>query len=195
MAGEPPEDDGWQHEIKYEGYRTLTAIEGEQAHAFTPNGHDWTEKYHLLVTAATRLRKPMILDGEVVVQDNHGRVDYGALRSAITNHPDRLIFYAFDLLSLGGKDLRPSPLMERRGQLEDLIGGNAPGNGIVMLDAADALGLEGIVSKKLTSRYRSGRTHSWLKVKCWTEGRSSSSARSELMGRRPRCWRSRRQTG
>lgn len=180
LAAQAPEGDQWQHEIKYDGYRTLIAVDGQEARAFTRNGHDWTDRYRPLVEAARSLRRPMMLDGEVVVQDEHGRSDFSTLPSTITHHPDRLIFYAFDLLSLGGKDLRSSPLMERRAQLADLIGGNGPtsciqfsehvvGNGAAMFEAADRLGLEGIVSKKLSSRYRSGQTRAWLKVKCFAE--------------------------
>jgi bifunctional non-homologous end joining protein LigD len=179
LVVEPPEGDAWSHEIKYDGYRTLVAVEGQEAHAFTRKGYNWTEQYRPLVAAAQRLRKPLVLDGEVVVQDEQGRSDFSHLKSAIAYHPDRL--YAFDLISLGGKDLRATPLIIRRAQLEDLIGGNSPGsclqfsahvvgNGAAMFEAADQMGLEGIVSKKLTSRYRSGRTLNWLKIKCMAEG-------------------------
>jgi bifunctional non-homologous end joining protein LigD len=155
-------------------------VDGQAARAFTRNGHDWTEQYRRIIGAARHLGGALTIDGKMVVQDEHGRSDFGAVRSAITHH-HRLIFYAFDLLAHRGKDLRSSPLIERRARLEDLIGGNSSGsciqfsahvvgNGAAMFEAADRMGLEGIVSKKLSSRYRSGPTKAWLKVKCFAEG-------------------------
>lgn len=181
LVAEPPEGDGWSHEIKYDGYRTELVIAGREARAFTRNGHDWTEKYRPIVQAAATLPcRSAMIDGEMVVQDEHGRSDFDALRSAITRRPDRLIFYAFDLLHLNGRDHRPQSLMERRADLAELVGAPDPacpiqfsanviGNGAAMFDAADAMGLEGIVSKKLGSRYRSGLSTAWLKIKCFAE--------------------------
>jgi bifunctional non-homologous end joining protein LigD len=182
LAAEPPEGEGWSHEIKYDGYRTEIVIEAHNAHAFTRNGYDWTERYRPVVDAARRLHcRSAILDGEMIVQDPHGRSDFGALRNAITHHPSRLIFYAFDLLAFDDRDLRPRPLIDRRVCLAELLGDPDPaspiqfsahviGHGAAMFESADAMGLEGIVSKKLGSRYRSGRTTAWLKIKCFAEG-------------------------
>jgi ATP-dependent DNA ligase len=58
----------------------------------------------------------------VIVQDEHGASDFDALKFAIRCQPQRLLFYAFDLLHLNGKDLRNSPLLERRAELKKLIG-------------------------------------------------------------------------
>ena len=92
----------------------------------------------------------------------------------------RLVFIAFDLLELNGDDLRSEPLQDRRDALRRLIGSHDPsfpihfseamaGSGTEMLAAACSMGLEGIVSKKLRSKYRSGRQRSWLKAKCYDE--------------------------
>jgi len=89
------------------------------------------------------------------------------------------VLMAFDLLHLDGEDLRSRPLFERRQRLEALLGPNDPAtpihfsediaDGKGLFAAADAMGLEGIVSKKLTSRYRSGPSKAWLKAKCFYE--------------------------
>jgi bifunctional non-homologous end joining protein LigD len=131
---------------------------------------------------AAHLRcRSAILDGEVIVQDEKGVSDFGALRSAIEDEPHRLLFYAFDLLHLNGKDMRGVPLIDRRNALRRLLDGAAgdgaiqfsehtDGSGPDVFAAADRMGLEGIVSKRATSRYVSGSSRNWLKTKCFAEG-------------------------
>ncbi|MXP41855.1 ATP-dependent DNA ligase [Altererythrobacter soli] len=181
LADDAPCGDDWQHEIKYDGYRTEIAVSGGSARAFTRNGHDWTSKYRPLVGAAASLAcSTALIDGEVIVQDEAGRSDFHSLRAAIHQSPARLAFMAFDLLELDGRDLRRLPLEDRRSRLADLLGENRPGNCLQMsthivgsgeefFAAADAHNLEGIVSKKLGSRYRSGRSKSWLKIKTFEQ--------------------------
>ncbi len=182
LVDAPPEGDEWQHEIKYDGYRTQLVIDGGQARAFTRNGYDWTGKYPGVVRAAEDLWcASAIIDGEVIIQDEQGRSDFGSFKSAMETRPEELVFMAFDLLSLNGGDLRSKPLIERRQSLQELLGTNDPsccihfsdhvvGSGADLFLAADQMGLEGIVSKRITSRYRSGPTKSWLKVKSFGEG-------------------------
>jgi bifunctional non-homologous end joining protein LigD len=134
-----------------------------------------------IVSAAANLRcRSAILDGEVIVQDENGISDYAALRDAIENEPHRLLFYVFDLLHLDGKDLRDAQLVERREKLRRVLDGAArdraiqfsdhtTANGADVFAAADHMGLEGIVSKRATSRYVSGSSRNWLKTKCFTE--------------------------
>ncbi len=107
-----------------------------------------------------------------------GVSDFGALRSAIRQQPERLIFVGFDLLHLDGKDLRLRPLIERRIALANLIAGmsgpiqfsdHVEGGGTAFYKVANSLGLEGMVSKRANAPYRSGRTESWLKIKCYEE--------------------------
>jgi DNA ligase D-like protein (predicted ligase) len=181
LAAEPPEGDDWLHEIKYDGYRTQLVIEGSSVKAFTRNGHDWTKRYEPTMKAARELAcQSAILDGEMIVQDEQGRSDFSAFKRAMERRPETLVFMAFDLLHLNGRDLRQEPLIERRLRLQVLVGCNDPscriqfsdhviGNGADLFEAADAIGLEGIVSKKSRSRYRTGRSGHWLKIKCFAE--------------------------
>jgi ATP-dependent DNA ligase len=166
--------------------------------AFTRNGHDWSAKYAPIVDEAASLKcRTAILDGEMVVQDENGVSDFAELRSAIRWSPQRLILYAFDLLMIDGMDLRRKPLIERRQHLQSLVGGNprshihfstnVTGNGREFFEAADRLGLEGIVSKRPDSRYVSDRTKLWLKCKTF------ALSDFELLGVprpefRSRCW-------
>ena len=90
------------------------------------------------------------------------------------------MFFAFDLLHLDGKDLRGCPLLERRALLRRLIkpdprcpiqfSDQVAGDGASFFRAASDLGLEGIVSKRAASQYRSGPSRSWLKTKNMIEG-------------------------
>ncbi len=182
LVDQPPVGETWQHEIKHDGYRTQLALAVDRAQAFTRNGYDWSEKYRPILTAARQPdRLSAILDGEMIVQDERGRSDYDAFRRALGRQPDRLVFYAFDLLGLDGRDLRAAPLIERRDLLRELVGAHNPtfpiqfseavaGSGADLLQAACGMGLEGIVSKRLDSPYRSGRQTTWLKTKCYEEG-------------------------
>jgi bifunctional non-homologous end joining protein LigD len=177
-----PDGAQWIHELKYDGYRTQLALNGADRRAYTRRGHDWSHLYASILEAAATLGcRSAVIDGEVIVQDERGLSDFEALRSQLARRkPDGLVFMAFDLLHLDGEDLRRWPVEDRRGRLRDLLGGAAPGIPILFSDhvggggpeffaAAEAMGVEGIVSKKLGSRYRGGPTRSWVKTKAFTE--------------------------
>jgi bifunctional non-homologous end joining protein LigD len=183
LVTEVPEGDGWLHELKYDGYRTQLVITPDDVRAYTRRGHDWTDRYAEIVGEARGLRcDGAILDGEVIVQGSNGVCDFHALQQILRRKkPSGLTFMAFDLLHLDGEDLRNRPVEERRALLRNLLGPNASdrllqfsdhvvGHGEEFFKAADAMGLEGIVSKRLGSRYRSGSAKSWVKVKAFTEG-------------------------
>ncbi|HYD11472.1 MAG TPA: non-homologous end-joining DNA ligase [Allosphingosinicella sp.] len=177
LVDEPPEGDGWIHEIKFDGYRTQLVLQNGGTRAFTRRGHDWTERYEPIIEAAAALRvQAAILDGEMIVQDPTGRSDFRAFRGVIERQPERLLFMAFDLLHQDGRDLRALPVEERRSRLGDLLAkvdassriqfsSCVQGGGGEFFAAADRMGLEGIVSKRLGSRYRSGYGKAWLKTK------------------------------
>jgi bifunctional non-homologous end joining protein LigD len=181
LADEPPAGDRWIHEIKYDGYRTQLHVSGGQVRTYTRNAFDWTERYHTIVRAAERLScASAILDGEMIVQDEHGRCNFAGLRNAIAERPRDLVFMAFDLMHLDGRDMRKLPIEERRAALEALVGAPDPaepihfsaafdGDGAELFAAADAMGLEGIISKRIGSRYVSGHGKSWLKIKTFEQ--------------------------
>jgi bifunctional non-homologous end joining protein LigD len=174
----PPQRAGWIHEVKHDGYRTLLLIERRKARSYTRNGFDWTERYPGITKAAAKLDcRAAIIDGEVIVQDERGASDFEALKSVIRWRPQGLIFCAFDLLHLNGKDLRGQPLVERRAKLKELVPSEHPflfseeftGDAAAFFRACADHQLEGIVSKLASSKYRSGRSKTWLKTKCFTE--------------------------
>jgi bifunctional non-homologous end joining protein LigD len=176
LVDQPPEGKHWIHEVKHDGYRCQVLLERGQARVFTRNGHDWTERYPSFVRAASNLRcKAAIIDGEAIVQNGDGTSDFQALGFALRQGPQ----YAFDLLHLDGKDLRQQTLSERRANLKALIGTNGQsriqfsdefqGNGAALFKACAERALEGTVSKHALAPYRSGRSKTWLKTKCFTE--------------------------
>jgi bifunctional non-homologous end joining protein LigD len=181
LVPEPASGEGWIHEIKYDGYRTLIVIDHGQVRAFARNANDWTRVYRRIVDACGRLGcETALLDGEMIVQDEFGLSDFYGLRSAIYKAPHRILFFAFDLLYLDGQDLRKAPLIERRAALRRLIepdprspvqfSDHVNCDGAKFFKAAAELGLEGIVSKRVASRYRSGPSRSWLKTKNMVDG-------------------------
>ena len=174
----PPGGDEWIHEIKHDGYRSQLVINAGKVKAFTRRGADWTSKYRPVVAAAGELpATSAIIDGEIVVLDASGKSDYHAFRKAIKGSPSRLVFVAFDLLHLDGRDFRPDKTLERRAALGNLVAG-APaaiqfseafaGNGKAFHKAVDELNVEGMVSKRADAPYVSGRTRAWLKTKTYT---------------------------
>ena len=182
LVDAPPAGDGWIHEIKQDGYRTELVLDRGSARAYSRRGLDWTEKYPALIEAAEKLKcRSAILDGEAVVQNALGVSDFHALRAAMTREPHRIVFFAFDLLHLDGKDLRRLPLVERRTRLKELLAGHdesfalhfsesVEGDGPRVFAAAEALGVEGIVSKRASGRYESGPSREWLKAKAMAVG-------------------------
>jgi bifunctional non-homologous end joining protein LigD len=179
LVEQPPEGDNWIHEIKYDGYRTELIVERGEARAFTRNGHDWSAKYLPIVEAVRGPpAKAAIIDGEANVMNEAGVSDFGALRSATHWHSGSIVFVAFDLLHLDGKDLRRLPTIERKTMLEKLLGDttdsaiqfshHVEGGGQAFYQAAEKMGIEGMVSKR-SAPYRSGHSESWLRIKCYEE--------------------------
>jgi DNA ligase D-like protein (predicted ligase) len=181
LAPSAPEGEDWIHEIKYDGYRTQLVIDETGVRAFTRNGFDWSDRYPTLLIAAGELRcASAIIDGEAIVQDEQGRSDFAAFAGAMTARPEDIVFMAFDLLHIDGRDVRQEPLTDRRARLRDLIGCHDPScrlqfsddvasSGPELFRAVEGLQMEGIVSKRAFSPYRSGRSKAWLKVKCFAE--------------------------
>jgi bifunctional non-homologous end joining protein LigD len=172
-APKPPAGPEWVHEIKHDGYRLQVRRVGDQVRLFTRRGYDWTGRYPAISVTATLLRaRSFTLDGEAVVCGPNGVAVFDALHRRGTV-PEAML-YAFDLLELDGEDLRGMPLGDRKKGLARLLGGRRLG--IVLSDHTDedgatifrhacVMGLEGIVSKRLTAPYRSGPSRDWLKVK------------------------------
>ena len=173
----PPDADGWAHEIKFDGYRVQLRAEQGEARLKTRKGLDWTDKFKAIAKEGHALPDALI-DGEIVALDENGAPDFSALQAAISDgKTDNLIFFAFDLMFADGEDLRRLPLIERKARLKQLLAARKgkskslryvehfESNGSDIMESARKLSLEGIVSKKLSATYQSGRSESWTKAK------------------------------
>jgi bifunctional non-homologous end joining protein LigD len=182
LVAAPPTGAGWLHEIKRDGYRIGAAIhrppQAKTATLLSRRGLDWTKHFPAIATAAAALPvHDALLDGELVVLLPDGRDDFHALQNARARQDPRLVYFAFDLLYLDGESLLRLPLLARKERLSAIIrpaptgriqySDHFTGEGLPFFEAASAAGVEGIVSKRATSSYRSGsRTADWQKTKC-----------------------------
>ncbi|PBC18768.1 MULTISPECIES: DNA ligase D [unclassified Mesorhizobium] len=168
----------WLHEIKFDGYRTMAHLSDGQVRLITRGGIDWTKRYGDLPHAFAKLPcREAIVDGEIVVLDAKGISRFALLQDALAEGAgSKLHFYAFDLLHLDGWDLLKAPLIRRKALLAELLGGlgansaiqfsdHVEGSGQGLYDQATELGLEGVISKRASAIYQSGRTKSWTKCK------------------------------
>ncbi|MBV8912936.1 MAG: non-homologous end-joining DNA ligase, partial [Acetobacteraceae bacterium] len=171
----PPSGEGWGHEIKFDGYRVQLRVEGGEATLKTRKGLDWTDKFKAIAKEGSAL-PDVLIDGEIVALDRDGNPNFSALPAAISDgKTDKLIFFAFDLLFAEDMDLRKLPLRDRKKRLKELLDEQKGKSiryvehfevdGEAVMKSAAELELEGIVSKKLSAPYHSGRTENWTKAK------------------------------
>jgi bifunctional non-homologous end joining protein LigD len=176
----PPTGGDWVHEIKFDGYRIQMRVENGAVTLKTRKGLDWTAKFGSAIPRAARELPDCLIDGEIVALDHRGSPDFAGLQAALSEgKTDDLIFFAFDLLFLEGKDLRGRFLVDRKSTLKNLVEKtygkhqtqiryveHFESGGDAVLKSACRMSLEGIVSKQADAPYASGRTDSWTKAKC-----------------------------
>ena len=176
-----PTDDGWLHEIKFDGYRIQARIDHGEVALRTRTAQDWTDRYPEVADALKQLDvTTAIIDGEIAVVGPDGVTHFQLLQNAGgSDHP--LTYFVFDLLHRDGRDLTGLPLEERKGELAELLpklpkkakagdvvrlSEHVIGRGEEFHRLACERGLEGIISKVRDGRYLPGRTREWLKGKC-----------------------------
>lgn len=167
----------WDYELKLDGYRLLTRIDGEDVRCFTRNGHDWSSRLAALVKAVRALALGQCwLDGEIIVAGEHGAPDFQKLQNAFdTGSTSQVQYMVFDLPFHGGEDLRQLGVRARRERLSGLMSAarkgpvqfsptleGEPGR---LLNAARDAGFEGLVGKRAQAAYYSGRNRDWIKLK------------------------------
>jgi bifunctional non-homologous end joining protein LigD len=172
VTKQPPRGEGWVHKLKHDGYGLQIHVRDGRVKLYTTNGADWSKRYPRIVEQAARIKGSAIIDAEAVWLDRDGIAQFDALHSRIMDRA--AVACAFDLMMLDGDDLRRKPLSERKAALRKVLrrtkGGiqyveHGEGDGAEMFEAVCKLGLEGIVSKRIDSPYRSGPSKSWLKIK------------------------------
>jgi bifunctional non-homologous end joining protein LigD len=180
QVDKPIAQSGWLHELKLDGYRIEARKNGPKVELFTRTGLDWTHRMKKIAAEFANIpAESAIIDGEVVVLAKDGTTSFALLQAAFREgekHP--LTYFAFDLLHLNGRNLRNSELAERKQLLAKLLEASSPTHpnirlsehietkGDEVFQKACNLHAEGIVSKRSSGKYTSGRSREWVKVKC-----------------------------
>jgi len=172
----PVDVERWAFEPKWDGFRAMVHCAGRRLRVMSRRGTDLAGRLPELAALAGALPAGTTVDGELVVVDGEGRIDFEGMRRRGFGQaaPGRLLFVAFDVLALGGEDVTARRWDARRSMLVDLhLDGPAwvttpsyPGEGAALLAATRAQGIEGVVAKRLDAPYRPGvRTTAWVKTK------------------------------
>jgi bifunctional non-homologous end joining protein LigD len=175
LVDDPFDDPDWIFEVKWDGYRTIAFIEDGNVKLLSRNNKSFTEKYYPLADALKKWNFNAVIDSEIVVINDKGVSDFGALQNWRSEADGFLVMYVFDLLWYDGRDLMGLPLSDRLIVLKEIFPSNDdrirlsdvfPENGKEFFDAAGKLGLEGIIAKKANSTYTPDvRSRNWLKIK------------------------------
>jgi bifunctional non-homologous end joining protein LigD len=161
---------GWIYEEKYDGVRMLAYKEGSKVTLVSRNAIDRTGRYPKIAEAIAKLKADTLaVDGEIVIFD----ADKVSRFQFLQKSEGEPTFALFDCIYREGKDLRKAPLAERRAALEQsvkpssnlILSARLDANGIKAFEIAKRKGFEGLIAKDLSSKYVSGRSPAWLKVK------------------------------
>jgi bifunctional non-homologous end joining protein LigD len=178
LAQDVPRGAGWTFEVKWDGYRAVATESGGDVTLTSRNGNDLTARFPTVAKEIPKAVKTpdVVLDGEVCALDEAGRSSFSAMQQRKAGTP--IVYYVFDVLEIEGKPVVDLPLVERRKLLEQLLDrrnktvrlSETFDDGEALLAAAKQQQLEGIVAKRVDSRYLPGkRTRDWLKIKTHSE--------------------------
>jgi bifunctional non-homologous end joining protein LigD len=177
QATQPPSGTGWLNELKLDGYRIQARFDHEKVQLLTRTGLDWTHRMRAIAAELSKLpAQSALMDGEIVVLREDGNTSFADLQAAFEEEVKKpLTYFLFDLLHLNGHNLRDLPLRERKTLLAGVLEKAGPylrisehlkSDAATVFAKACALHAEGIVAKRADAPYTSGRTSSWLKLKC-----------------------------
>ena len=180
LVGAPFDDADWQFEIKWDGFRVETVVDGKTVHLWTRGQQDAARYFGTFLDPPSWITaRQAIVDGEVIALDDHGEPDFALLQARIKGQgkagtPTPFVYEVFDLLWLDGRSLLDEPLEERRRLLAGALQADPRvrlsehigAEGIAFFEAARVRSLEGIMAKDRHSRYEPGkRSMAWQKVK------------------------------
>lgn len=174
LVEEPFDGDEWIFELKWDGYRAIAEVNHQEVELYSRNGNSFNDKYPSVVRALSELDTQAVFDGEIIAPNEDGIPEFARLQNYRVNSDQELQFQIFDLLAFQGKNVTDVPLTDRKKLLRGLL----PSEGIVrysdhivaegmaLFELAKDRGLEGVIAKKASSRYRQDkRSDSWLKIK------------------------------
>src|SRR5690606_9693256 len=174
LIDEPFDDPDWVYEVKWDGYRAIARVNKKDVKLISRNNIPF-DKYYPLIDLLKTWPIHAVIDGEIVVLDKKGISDFGALQNWRSEADGNLVYYVFDILWYEGKNLMGLPLTERQAILQDVLPTDDKrirlskvfaARGIEFFDAAEQVGLEGIMAKKANSKYSSDhRPKEWLNIK------------------------------
>ncbi|MCF2506017.1 DNA ligase D [Dyadobacter sp. CY107] len=174
LVDEPFDDPGWEYEVKWDGYRALAYMNKGVTELKSRNKKSFNDKFYPIHEGLCDWKINAVLDGEVVVINDKGHSDFGALQNWRSEADGELVYYVFDILWYEGKSLVDLPLTERKAILQSIVTEDSPvrigysiaAEGTAFFNAAGEMGLEGIIAKRSDSAYQVGlRTNDWLKIK------------------------------
>ncbi|MVN92872.1 DNA ligase D [Mucilaginibacter aquatilis] len=175
LVDEPFDDENWQFEVKWDGFRTLAVLNEGEVSLLSRNNKSFTEKFYPIHHLLETWKLDAVLDGEILVLNKKGVSKFGELQNWRSEADGALVYYVFDLLWYDGKDITQLTLVERQTILKSILPANDDRvrigqvfttNGKSFFKDAEKLGLEGIIAKKRNSTYTPDlRSKDWLKIK------------------------------
>ena len=175
LVDQPFDESGWLYEVKWDGYRSLAFVNNGEVNLWSRNNKSFNEKFYPIHKMLKKWKINAVVDGEIVVLDENGISNFGALQNWRSEADGELAFYIFDIVWLDGKNLMELPLSQRQAILKhvlpadnDLVRQSQTFNasGIEFFQAAEKMELEGVIAKKAGSKYQPDiRSKDWLKIK------------------------------
>jgi bifunctional non-homologous end joining protein LigD len=174
LVDKPFENPGWLYEVKWDGYRALAMMHKGETQLKSRNDKSFDKKFYPVHAALAKLDLNMIIDGEIVVLDENGISNFGALQNWRSEADGELYYYVFDIIWWDGLNLSSLPLKDRKVILREALPAKGiirfseyfEASGLEFFESAKEIGLEGIIAKHEDSAYLSGeRTRDWLKIK------------------------------
>jgi bifunctional non-homologous end joining protein LigD len=174
LVDEPFDSPDWLFEVKWDGYRAIATIDKNEVELISRNNLPF-DKYYPINNIIKKWGINAVLDGEILVLNDKGISDFGALQNWRSEADGNLVYYVFDILWYEGKNLTGLPLIQRQAILRSVLPATDDRvrqskvfekNGVEFFKAAERIGLEGIIAKKASSVYTSDlRSKEWLKIK------------------------------
>lgn len=191
LARLPFSNPDWLFEPKWDGYRAICFLEDGAVHFISRNQKSLTKRFPQLQGIAKLIKaSSVVLDGEIVALDVNGAPCFAGISG---KNECEIVYYAFDLLKLNGRDLTQNPLIERKSALKKILPKRGSGRirytdhvigkGEQLFLELEKQKLEGMVAKRMDSLYTGGRTKAWLKIKT-AAGKAEMRKRSETWGHR-----------